>query len=126
MKSSYILRRPQNFAKSSPTFDLCSAVKGKVKISQNFAAFSEYNMNLNWLSLHWLFNQGNCSVRLGNKPSNFHNFLHVDMNDPDEFLNQSHLSKKFSIVNKYSYYFSGQVRFAQTPHLPQLPMPNHC
>ena len=36
----YILRRPQHFAKSSPYF--CTVVKSKVKISQNFGAFSEY------------------------------------------------------------------------------------
>ena len=42
---SYILRRPQNFAKSSPYFDYSTqlhTVKSKVKISHNFVAFSEY------------------------------------------------------------------------------------
>ena len=39
-----ILRRPQNFAKSIFTLLLtvCTVVKSKVKILQNFVAFSEY------------------------------------------------------------------------------------
>ena len=36
----YILRRPQNFAKSPPYF--CQYSISKVEISQNFVAFSEY------------------------------------------------------------------------------------
>ena len=43
----YILRRPQSFAKSSPYFWLCTVVKSKVEILQNFEAFSEY-MNFNY------------------------------------------------------------------------------
>ena len=39
-QSSYNVRRPQNFAKSSPY--LCTVVKIKMKFSQNFVAFSEY------------------------------------------------------------------------------------
>ena len=43
-KSSYILREPQNFAKSSPLFcpTYLVPVKSKMKISQNVVAFSEY------------------------------------------------------------------------------------
>ena len=43
-KSSYILRRPQDFVKSSPYILLSYVVpvKNKVKISQIFVAFSEY------------------------------------------------------------------------------------
>ena len=47
--TNYILRRPQNFAKSSTYFWLyvLQVVKGKVKISQNFVASSEYtNFNV--------------------------------------------------------------------------------
>ena len=52
ISSSYFLRRPQNFAKSSPYF--CPAyvvpVKSKLKILQNFVAFSE-SMNFKYLSM---------------------------------------------------------------------------
>ena len=40
---SYILRRPQNFCEIFPLLlTVCTAVKSKGKISQNFVAFSEY------------------------------------------------------------------------------------
>ena len=63
-----ILRKPQNFVKSSPYFwvlTLCTVVKSKGKISQNFVTISEY-MNFNYL-LHlkqtfppiiWIFTEG--------------------------------------------------------------------
>ena len=56
--------------------------------------------------------QWNGSVWVGNKFSNFHNFLHVDiMNDPDEFFkSEPHLCKKFTTVNKYSHIIF-QVKF---------------
>ena len=49
---TYILRRPQNFGKSPPYFWLQYNVhtdKSKVKISQNFVAFSEY---MNFITLN--------------------------------------------------------------------------
>ena len=46
-QSSYILRRPQNFAKVSPFLQAGTKQdKSKVNISQNFVTFSEY-MNFN-------------------------------------------------------------------------------
>ena len=43
IESSYILRRPQNFAKSSPYFlPTVHTDKSKGKILQIFLAFSEY------------------------------------------------------------------------------------
>ena len=43
-----ILRKPQNFAKSSPFLPYVVPVKSKMKILQNFVAFSEY-MNFTWV-----------------------------------------------------------------------------
>ena len=52
--SSYILRRPQNFAKSPPYFCLhVDTDASKVQISQNFVAFSEYMKITNVKKKDW-------------------------------------------------------------------------
>ena len=50
-----VLRWPQNFAKTSPYFcpTYVVPVKSKLKISQNFVAFSEY-MNFNKNPQNWI------------------------------------------------------------------------